>query len=186
MIVDGGYHKWKCLQCSIKYTSIPKNSLWSKWVESVRKDVECTFGILKGRFRCLKLPIYNHDKDTVDDMFFACCILHNMLLTEDGYDKRWEENMNWSGQAGHHDAIDIPTIFKRHHNRTEASLPTLNFSLMDINSVINQYAIVHSDVKEEIELTQEILRNKLIKHFFYKCDKGKINWLSERITNKYF
>ena len=94
LIVDGGYHKWKCLQCPIKHTSIPKNSLWSKWVESVRKDVECTFGILKGRFRCLKLPIYNHDKDTVDDMFFTCCILHNMLLTEDGYDKRWEENMN--------------------------------------------------------------------------------------------
>lgn len=178
LIVDGGYHKWKCLQCPIKHTSIPKNSLWSKWVESVRKDVECTFGILKGRFRCLKLPIYNHDKDTVDDMFFTCCILHNMLLTEDGYDKRWEENMNWSGQAGHHDASDIPSIFKRHYNRTKASLPTLDFSLMGINSVINQYAIVHSDVEEEIELTQEVLRNKLIEHFFYKYGKGKINWLS--------
>lgn len=29
-------------------------SRWSKCVESIRKDVECTFGILKGRFRILK------------------------------------------------------------------------------------------------------------------------------------
>lgn len=28
---------------------------WSKCVESNRKDVECTFGILKGRFRILKV-----------------------------------------------------------------------------------------------------------------------------------
>ena len=26
---------------------------WSKWLESMRKDVECTFGIMKGRWRIL-------------------------------------------------------------------------------------------------------------------------------------
>ena len=29
---------------------------FSMWVESLRKDVECSFGILKKRFRCVKLP----------------------------------------------------------------------------------------------------------------------------------
>ena len=53
LIVDGGYHKWRCLQCPLKHTSKSNESLWRRWVESVRKDVECTFGILKGRFRCL-------------------------------------------------------------------------------------------------------------------------------------
>jgi Plant transposon protein len=48
LIVDGGYHKWKCLQCPFKHTSKSAEALWSRWVESVRKDVECTFGILNG------------------------------------------------------------------------------------------------------------------------------------------
>jgi hypothetical protein len=145
LIVDGGYHKWRCLQCPLKHTSIPKDALWSKWVESVRKDVECVFGILKGRFRCLKLPIYHHDQETIDNMFFTCCIIHNMLLSEDGYDKRWEANINWGGQDGYHDSSDIPTIFTRHLQRATESLPTIDFSLMGINAVINRYAIAHSD-----------------------------------------
>ena len=99
LIVNGGYHKWRCLQSPQKHTSIPKDALWSKWVESVSKDVECVFGILKGRFRCLKLPIYLHDNHVIDNMFFTCCILHNMLLTEDGYDRRWEDGANRAGQA---------------------------------------------------------------------------------------
>ena len=38
LIVDGGYQKWRCLQCPLKHTSIPKGALWSKCVESVRKE----------------------------------------------------------------------------------------------------------------------------------------------------
>ena len=150
LIVDGGYHKWKCLQCPMKHTSIPTDALWSKWVESVRKDVECVFGILKGRFRCLKLPIYLHDKAVIDSMFFTCCILHNILLTEDGYDRRWEDDINWAGQAGNHDHEDVATIFKKHLQRAKASLPSTDFSLIGINAVINQYAITHCDEEEEM------------------------------------
>ena len=50
---------------------------WSKWVESVRKDVECTFGILKGRFRCLKLPILYHDKKRIDDTCWLAKMDHS-------------------------------------------------------------------------------------------------------------
>ena len=177
LIVDGGYHKWKCLQCPMKHTSLPKDALWSKWVESVRKDVECVFGILKGRFRCLKLPIYYHDKETIDSMFFSCCIIHNMLLTLDGYDRRWESDVNWAGQAGDHDREDMVTIFKNHSFRARASSPTTDFSLQGIDAVINQYAIVHSDVEEEIEATHDTLRRKLIDHFCFFYRRKEIKWL---------
>ena len=63
--------------------------VWSKLVESVRKDVECTFGILKKRFHILKHDIRLHNKDHVHDVFVACCILHNMLLDYDEWDD-WE------------------------------------------------------------------------------------------------
>ena len=177
LIVDGIYHKWKCLQCPMKHTSLPNDALWSKWVESVRKDVECVFGILKGRFRCLKLPIYYHDKATVDSMFFTCCILHNMLLSLDGYDRRWEADINWAGQAGDHDREDMATIFKNHSFRARAASPTADFSLQGIDAVINRYAIVHSEVEEELEATHETLRRNLIEHFCFLCRRKEIKWL---------
>jgi hypothetical protein len=131
LIVDGGYHKWRCLQCPFKHTSKPAQALWSKWVESVRKDVECTFGILKGRFRCLKLPIYYHSKEAIDNMFFTCCILHNMLLSHDGLDSRWENGVNWAGQDGEHDKEDIH-IFRRHLSRVRNVVPNTDFSSLVI------------------------------------------------------
>lgn len=175
LIVDGGYHKWKCLQCPFKHTSKSAEALWSRWVESVRKDVECTFGILKDRFRCLKLPIYYQDKDVIDNMFFTCCILHNILLHIDGYDVRWEKGVNWAGQDGEHDQYDLPSIFKRHNLRVAQT--STDFSLMGINAVTNNYRIVHGEDEEEFDSTHASLKAKLIEHFCYKFRKNLIKWL---------
>ena len=56
---------------------------WSKRMESVRKDVECTFGILKVRFRLLRMPIMLKDKNAISAIFEVCCMLHNRLLDHD-------------------------------------------------------------------------------------------------------
>lgn len=134
LIVDGGYHKWRCLQCPMKHTSKFKEALWSKWVESVRKDVECVFGILKGRFRCLKLPIFYQTKSVIDSMFFTCCILHNILLNNDGYDVRWENNVNWQGQSGRHAEEDI-AIFRKHMRRVNNIDGNTDFTLQGVAAV---------------------------------------------------
>jgi hypothetical protein len=31
----------------------------------------------------------------VDNVFFMCSILHNMILAADGLDSRWEQNVEW-------------------------------------------------------------------------------------------
>ena len=49
ILVDGGYLNWSSLICPFKDTMSIKDTRWSKWAESMRKDVECTFGILKGK-----------------------------------------------------------------------------------------------------------------------------------------
>lgn len=54
ILVDGGYLKWRETICGYKMTANMDEIRWSKMMESMRKDVECTFGILKGRFRILK------------------------------------------------------------------------------------------------------------------------------------
>ncbi len=53
LLCDGGYHKWPHMICGLKHTSSKWHTLWSIQLESVRKDVECTFGILKCRFQVL-------------------------------------------------------------------------------------------------------------------------------------
>jgi hypothetical protein len=95
LISDGGYPEESIFINPLGARWQPEEVYWSEWIESVRKDVECTFGILKGRWRILRNPIsYQHQKD-IDNIFDTCCIIHNMLLKLDGID-RWEEGVDWT------------------------------------------------------------------------------------------
>lgn len=49
LLVDNGYLKWSCCIPPMKYPVRYDEKRWSEMLESMRKDVECTFGILKGR-----------------------------------------------------------------------------------------------------------------------------------------
>ena len=50
--------------------------------ESVRKAIERVFGILKKRFRILKIPLPCYNLLQVVDILHSCCILHNMILED--------------------------------------------------------------------------------------------------------
>ena len=80
LICDGGFMRWRCLMTGYKYYSSLKEALWSAQMESTRKDVERAFGILKGRFRCLKLPILFQQMDRITYMMWTCVIIHNMII----------------------------------------------------------------------------------------------------------
>jgi len=95
LLCDGGYHKWLQLQCPLKHTSKLGHTLWSCQLESVRKDIECTFGILKVRFRVLQHPLpymakdWNTYRSRIDNIVWTCCVLHNLLLRHDGLEFLW-------------------------------------------------------------------------------------------------
>ena len=55
---------------------------FSSKVESLRKDVECVFGILKGRWASLHKGFKYRDVKTCGQIFFTCAVLHNMMLSE--------------------------------------------------------------------------------------------------------
>ena len=58
---------------------------WSATLESVRKDIEGVFRILKVRFKFLKnFTSLNRQRD-IDAAFTTSCMLHNMMLDIDGY-----------------------------------------------------------------------------------------------------
>ena len=50
------------MQCPMKYTAETDKIRWSKFEESVRKDVECSFGILKKRFQLFKMKFIGMTK----------------------------------------------------------------------------------------------------------------------------
>ena len=57
-LVDGGYDKEAHLMCPKAWALYIKDINRSEWPESCRKDVECTFGILKVRWLSLIIMIF--------------------------------------------------------------------------------------------------------------------------------
>ena len=79
LIIDGGYHPWEATQ-------------------AVRKDIECYFGRLKSRSRMLKTPVSFHSKTDIDNAFFTCVGLQNMLHDCDkeiGNLTMWDVEADW-------------------------------------------------------------------------------------------
>lgn len=108
LAVDNGYHRWVSTISPMKETSNLESWRWSKWIEGIRKDVECTFGILKGRFRILKNGFRVHNLETTDNIFKTCCALHNMLLEVDGLDLEWKEGVKGDYELEYEDGNEIP------------------------------------------------------------------------------
>jgi Plant transposon protein len=90
VIFDGGYMKDSFLTDPYTLRSSRSVTYWSEWLESLRRDVECLFGIMKSRFRILRNPVSFH---TI--IMSCCCILHNLLLSVDGIDTSWEDDVAW-------------------------------------------------------------------------------------------
>jgi len=82
----------------------------------MRKDVECTFGILKGRWRILKEGILLHWLKDADPIWKTCFAMHNLLLEVDGLDEKWEDGVisSWQGDLGNPDGTrHIPEAIRR-------------------------------------------------------------------------
>ena len=86
LISEGGYHRWPCFIYPIKSGEPGSPAMkCAAMIESVRKDIEGVFGILKKRFAFLKVFNRMHSQKQVDCAFVTCCIIHNILLRDDGF-----------------------------------------------------------------------------------------------------
>ena len=109
---------------------------WSKWLESMQKDVECTFVVLKGRWRILKSGIHLQGIDAVDNIWLMCCALHNWLLEIDGLNAERSEisipGSDWEGELGdcNFEGINVrvPWSLARLSQRLERDI-TLNITI---------------------------------------------------------
>ena len=118
VLVDNGYVNWSTIIPPMKNPTKISEAIYSKWLESLRKDVECTFGILKCRWRILKTGIRVHNTLAADNIFLTCCALHNILLHVDGLDEGWERGVPsfWEdGDNGEINMEDLPPSIQTLH-----------------------------------------------------------------------
>ena len=91
LICDGGYMKDSYLIDPYNFKSSRSIIYWSKWLKSLRKDVECLFCILKSRWRVLRNPtIFNKLLD-IENIIHCCRI----LISAGGIDSAWEDDIAW-------------------------------------------------------------------------------------------
>ena len=121
LLVDNGFLNWSSTIALFKKTTSLKEHWWFEWIESMRKDIECTFGILKGRWRILKSDTRVHGHKATDMVWKICRALHNWLLDIDGLDKQWMEGVHspWEGELGHFDTDGLELIPEHIRNRLE-------------------------------------------------------------------
>jgi hypothetical protein len=207
VLVDNGYLAWSTTIPPMKKTFIQNEIRWSQWLESMRKDVECTFGILKGRWRILKAGVRVHGVEKCDQIWLTCCALHNWLLDTDGLDKRWEAGVNseWEGRLGNHSTRDVqefmPDAIRRmHHLPTSRGYDTSGMgqgpdilndaeALNRLRQQEQEWATAAEDNAEEnaagddgVRIVRKLpirfFRKKLVEHFHILWQQHDIQWPS--------
>jgi hypothetical protein len=94
---DGGYEPICIFVNPNAYDTTRASVIWSEFLESIRKDIECLFGGVKQRFQFLLIGCRFSSQEVISCAFVTACILHNMLLLLDGYDiAAWEHDVDWS------------------------------------------------------------------------------------------
>lgn len=76
-IVDNCYLHWPENVPTFKVTKKTMDIYWSRWVESMRKEVNCASGILWGWWCMLKTGVWVQGVNAVDTVWILCCALHN-------------------------------------------------------------------------------------------------------------
>ena len=89
-MVDNGCLSWLCTVLPVKDGTSYKVIRFSESLEQVRKDVECTFGILKRRFCILRCGLWFANVHHCYQTWLTCRELHDVLLHVDGLYKNWE------------------------------------------------------------------------------------------------
>ena len=166
-----------------------------EWLESMRKDVQCTFGILKGRWRILKSGIRVHGVSTTDKIWLTCCVLHNLLLQVDGLTEKWRgklglhnideeldnvpfaiQHLSNGSYDRNYDASEMGPEFVENDSDDEAEEPHPQITDMGFgDDLVSQH---HVNKLNNLSFT--IFRQKLITHFDYLFKKNKIKWPERR------
>jgi hypothetical protein len=143
---------------------------WSEMNESLRKDIEDCFGILKTIFSPLKYGLRCHDENQLDDIFKTCCAIYNQRKALDGSDQPWEMEIVDEAEIDGDANQDEPAVFRR--NRL-----LIGGHNDDDNNVAQ---VVYDEEENESEVSYTQRRSKLITHFKHALSKNEVVWPRQR------
>lgn len=186
ILVDNGYHNWSITIPPLKHSTSRKEIRFSEWLESMRKDVECTFGIMKGRWRILKSGIRVHGLGKADQVWKTCCALHNMLLEVDGLDEQWNSGVpsDWEGEAGLHDQDDAGRFALGRLNNPgnareydSSGMGAAEDQQEEDENPVTPMMPLHEGTNQSIRrMSMKQFRSKLVEHFDIAFRRREIVW----------
>lgn len=120
------------------------------------------------------MPMLVHSEKKVDNIFFACCILHNWLLRFDELDSRWKEPENWLSANAVHTPEEVDRLRQFYGDA---------FQEQDYNYVGCPLRRSHIQVED----TFFSLREKLVSHVSFLRRQNALYWLqpANRSRRKY-
>ena len=167
IIVDDGYQNVPCFVDPLHNANGHKEVHWSEFLESVRKDVECTFGILKSCFRILRNGLQCRDRDTCSNIVKTCAILHNMLLSYDGLDEfTWDDNDTTESDP---DMTDSDIYFHQPNRMGETVLE-------ENEQVPCGTSLTGFHFDPSIRSHYDTIRKCLINHLQHQLRYGQLQW----------
>ena len=177
-MVDNGYLSWSCTVPPLKHATTYKSIRFSEWLESIRKDVECTFGILKGRFGVLRYGIRLQSTEKCDQLYLTCCALHNRLLFVDGLHKNWKEGTESDWERMNREET-VPFAVRRLNSVSSNHGNTENDENVTVDPGNNPFKDCTVGGKRVVsKMTLELFQNRLIEHFDIQFKNNAINWPS--------
>ena len=157
----------------MKFPVTEEDEQFSRWTESMRKDVECAFGILKRQFTILSVPISIHSLDKVDQIWKTCCALHNWLLQIDGLDTAWD---GVGCEANNNNAeVSLPLQWLSSDMRVPPAVDE-GATGGGTENVTGTFEIDQEGVNVVRLLSQKTFRDKLVIHLNIAWAKKKLKW----------
>lgn len=188
LLVDGGYHQWQCMHGPVRFCSRHDELLFNERMESLRKDIECAFGILKARWRILKLPIPFHYKNNgpydpaysshlVDDVVLTCVGLHNWLIDLDDVAEKQVLAMAEKRMTPF-ETIDMNTLLKAraevHKMLRQSNHKERVANLTDFSTIGGNRNVLDTEV--EVENAWDGRRKALITNHAQMLARGLVEW----------
>ncbi|XP_026428521.1 putative nuclease HARBI1 [Papaver somniferum] len=142
-LADNIYPPLSCIVQSFKILlpNQPANSLFNKYQQTKRKDVERAFGTLQNKFQITKKPACYWDKKDINFIIKACLIFHNMVIENE------RRNLDW-GQVVNEPIRQVTGIPRSYHAlRNDEAYLQLRNDL--VQHIWIQHGLGHGDMPPE-------------------------------------
>jgi hypothetical protein len=177
LVVDGGYLQHICFIDPDRHRMTREVVLWSEWLESIRKDVECFFGILKTRWRFFRNAVSFHNPAVIAAAFKTCAALHNMILIYDGRSSvaEWED-VNWEALDPNTEGLDEDEVENDAEDIPDPIVPGQEAQTGDDGVLVTTAILPRDEVTFPITGKKRHLKDALQRSFTVQWIKNKLQW----------